>query len=285
MRLIARGAIAAAGVLALAGSACAGPASAGPDGARLARAAAARPRSFDTRALRAMPAGQAAFGRDRSGRLTVRASVSGLTPGSSHSVDLIVPGVHRQVRFTPLTATSAGWAVATLRSTFTGHLPPRSRLVIRLGTGAGPARLPIAVTGPLAGFSRREHRLIAVETGPAGRDRGTPAGRATVSYSTSRHTLTVTVHAVGLTPGLHAAHIHLGSCHRQGAVVYMLPDLVADRNGIVRHAVSVFTNVRKPLPAQGWYLNIHQGNSGNILRSGAPAIFFRPLLCADIGRP
>ena len=280
MRLIASGAIAAAGVLSLAGPAGAGPASARPGGA-----AAHHSRSSSAVALRAMPAGMAVFGRDSMGRLTVHTSVSGLTPGSSHSVDLIVPGPPQRVRFTPLTATSAGGAVATLRSTFTGDLPSRSRLVIRLGTGAGAARAPIAVTGLLAGFSRGEHRLSAVETGAAGRAWGTPAGRATLSYSARRHTLTVTVDARGLTPGPHAAHIHLGSCSRQGAVVYMLRDLVAGRHGMVHHAVRVFTNVRKPIPARGWYLNIHQGNSVSILRNGAPAGSFRPLLCADIGRP
>lgn len=278
MRLIASGAVAAAGVLALAG-----PASAAS--ARQARAATHHPASFYALALRAMPAGMAAFGRNSMGRLTVHVSMSGLTPGSSHGVDLIAAGLPRQVRFTSLTAASTGRAAATLRSTFTGQLPRRSRLVIRLGTGAGIARQAIAVTTPLAGFSRAEHRLIAVGTGAAGRAWRTPAGWATLSYSARLHTLTVTVHARRLTPGRHAAHIHLGSCYRQGAVVYLLRDLVADRHGIVRHAVRVFTNVTRPVPARGWYLNIHQGNSGNILRNGAPAIFFRPLLCADIGRP
>jgi hypothetical protein len=33
----------------------------------------------------------------------------------------------------------------------------------------------------------------------------------------------------------------------------------------------------------GWYLNLHQGNSSNILsRSGQPTIYFRPLKCASI---
>lgn len=30
------------------------------------------------------------------------------------------------------------------------------------------------------------------------------------------------------------------------------------------------------------YLNIHQGNSNNILSNGQPTIYFRPLLCANI---
>ena len=37
-----------------------------------------------------------------------------------------------------------------------------------------------------------------------------------------------------------------------------------------------------PIPAHGWYLNIHQGSSATILSNGQPTIFFRPLLCADI---
>ena len=111
---------------------------------------------------------------------------------------------------------------------------------------------------------------------------GTPRGRATISYNARHRTLTVTVRASGITPGPHAAHIHLGSCQRQGPVKYMLRDLVANRHGRIVRAVRVFTNVTRPIPARGWYLNIHQGNSGNILSNGQPTIFFRPLICANI---
>ncbi|MGH3121291.1 MAG: hypothetical protein ACRDND_09760, partial [Streptosporangiaceae bacterium] len=68
----------------------------------------------------------------------------------------------------------------------------------------------------------------------------------------------------------------------QGPVKYMLRDLVASRRGRIAHAVQVFTHVTAPIPAHGWYLNIHQGNSRNILSNGQPTIYFRPLLCADI---
>ena len=37
-----------------------------------------------------------------------------------------------------------------------------------------------------------------------------------------------------------------------------------------------------PIPASGWYLNIHQGNSYQIRSNGSPTIYFRPLLCANI---
>jgi hypothetical protein len=157
-----------------------------------------------------------------------------------------------------------------------------SRLLVRMGAGGGVAWTPIAKTRRLSDPGHGRHRLIAVEVGRGGTSYGTPHGRATVSYNGSRQTLTVTIHASGVTPGPHAAHIHLGSCMSQGPVKYMLRDLVASRRGRIAHAVRVFTHVTAPIPAHGWYLNIHQGNSGNILSNAQPTIYFRPLLCADI---
>ena len=230
-----------------------------------------------------MPACRVVFGRDRHHRLTVRAAVFGLTPGSSHGVDLSIPGRPRLVRFTPLTANSAGQAASTLSSEFRGRWQPGSRLLIRMGTGSSRvAAEPIAVTKRLRHPGHHAHRLRAVEVTQRGISYGTPYGGATLVYHRHRHTLTVTVHAGGVTPGPHAAHIHLGSCLSQGPVAYMLKDLVANRRGQIVHAVRVLTGVMTPIPAHGWYLNIHQGNSGNILSNGQPTIFFRPLLCSDI---
>jgi hypothetical protein len=85
-----------------------------------------------------------------------------------------------------------------------------------------------------------------------------------------------------LTPGAHAAHIHLGSCQSQGAVQYMLTDFTADGNGQIVNETRTVMNVTTPLPASGWYLNLHQGNSNNILANGSPTISFRQLLCGNI---
>ncbi len=148
---------------------------------------------------------------------------------------------------------------------------------VRDGRGA---REPIAETRRLSHPGHRPHRLIPVEVSRGGISSGTPGGRATISYNAHRHTLTVTVRASGLSPGLHAAHIHLGSCRSQGPVKYMLRDLAADRHGRIVHAVRVVTDVTTPIPARGWYLNIHQGNSSNIVSGGTPsstgAISLRP---------
>ena len=285
LAVAAAGAMTAAAALtaaAPAGAAASGPAASGAAvggaGVRGPQAAAS---AYSLR-LRAMPRGTVSFGR-RAGRLTVHAVMAGLTPGSQHGVHLLLPGHAGAVRFSTLAASAGGSARATLRSHFAGPLPRGSRLVIRMGTGDGRvARKAIAQTRLLRGGGRGPHRLFAVEIGRGGASWGTPRGRADISYNAQRGTLTVTVQARGLTPGPHAAHIHLGSCQSQGPVKYMLPDLVANRHGRIAHAVRVFTHVTAPIPAHGWYLNIHQGNSGDILRNGQPTIFFRPLLCANI---
>jgi Cu/Zn superoxide dismutase len=268
------GALAAAAVLTLAASAGASTSTAGT--------AHGTP-AVHVLHLRAMPTGRVTFARKRHGRLTVHADMFGLTPGSSHEVNLVLPGHFRSIRFSPLTANSVGQADSILRSNFTGHLPPGSRLLVLMGVHGGPvAGEPIAATRRLSHPGRRPYRLISVEVGPGGISYGTPRGRAAISYSRRHHTLTVIVSASGLTPGLHAAHIHLGSCRSQGPVKYMLQDLVADRHGRIVHAVRIIDNVTTPIPGHGWYLNLHQGNSSNILSNGQPTIFFRPLLCEDI---
>src|ERR1700722_13002977 len=283
----ARSCLAAATAAVLAGAA--GLALAAPAGASARIASAARPTAGQRTGsrvalvLRAMPAGTVRFGRGRHGLVTVHADMFGLTPGSSHRVDLVRPGRSAAIGFGTLTASSGGSADSTLRSGFAGRVPRGSRLVIRMGTGNGRvATEPIAVTRRLVRPGRRPRRLIAVEVSPGGVSYGTPRGRAAISYNASRQTLTVTVTASGVTPGPHAAHIHLGSCQSQGPVKYMLRDLIASRRGRIVHAVQVFTHVTAPIPASGWYLNIHQGNSGNILSNGQPTIFFRPLICANI---
>jgi Cu/Zn superoxide dismutase len=139
---------------------------------------------------------------------------------------------------------------------------------------------PIAKTS--GGFGA--HRLVAVEDAD-GANFGTPQGQATITYNPAAQTISVTLTASGLTPGAHAAHIHVGSCAAQGAVQYMLMDFTADGNGRINDETRTVGNVTTPLPASGWYLNLHQGTSNNILdAAGNPTINFRPLLCANITR-
>jgi probable HAF family extracellular repeat protein len=236
--------------------------------------------------LQAMPSGTATFGTDSSGNLTVTVNAFGLTPGSPHAVRLLDGHDTTLAQFTTLTATGTGQAGATLNSTFTGSIPPGSRLVILNGPNGhrgAPGAEIIAETPNLDnGTPTSPLPLTALEFNSQGTGFGIPAGTASIAYSPSAQTLTVTLNASGVTPGRHAAHIHTGSCQSQGAVLSMLMDFTATSAGQIMNQTRTVTGVTSGIPATGWYLNLHQGTSNNILKNGQPSIFFRPLLCQNI---
>lgn len=228
-----------------------------------------------------MPQGIIAFGRDGKGHVDVTVSAFGLTPGSAHEVQLM-KGRRAVATFRPLTANSMGQVKdETLHSDYSGTLVSL-HVAVREGNGeTRVARLEIARTAGYAGI-KHIYRLIPVEAGADGRAWGTPTGAAVIVYDRTARTIAVTVNASGFEPGLHAAHIHLGTCAAQGPVVHALLDFKANARGQIVKQTREVTHVTTPLPATGWYLNLHQGTSGDILANGNPTINFRPLLCGDI---
>ncbi len=216
------------------------------------------------------------------GQLTAQVNASGLTPGSSHAVELQRPDGAVLAQFSPLTANGAGQAEGILYSTDTTPVPDGSHLVILAdGQNGAIASEPIGQT-PAIAAGQLSYQLQPLEVTPTGTSYGTPQAYATVAYDPQARTITVTLTASGLTPGLHAAHIHMGSCASQGPVQYMLMDFMANARGQVNGQVRTVTGVTVPVPAAGWYLNLHQGTSANILANGQPTVNFRPLLCAGI---
>lgn len=233
--------------------------------------------------LEAMPAGSVLLFRDEGNNLSVRVTGFGFTPGSSHAVEL-VRGRSVLARFTStLTVNGAGQAGGIdVSSAFGGAVPPGSRVVILNGTAGDPVSAePIAQSSPIWPGAVT-YNLTAVETGPYGQRYGTPRGFAVLVYDPARQTISVTVNASGLTPGAHAAHIHIGSCQAQGGVQYMLMDFTASWQGQIVNETRTVTGVTSPVPPSGWYLNLHQGTSNTILANSQPTIAFRPLLCANI---
>jgi Cu/Zn superoxide dismutase len=234
--------------------------------------------------LEPMPYGTVTFSRSHDGHLAVRPDMAGLTPGSAHAVQLVRPGSAAPVSFSTLRANRVGQAAATLDSSYTGGIPSRSILVIRTGTTTGgvPGQ-PVAEATLRGGVPPSAVKLTAVVVSSTGVSYGTPEGTATITYTPDARTLTVVVNASGLIPGAHAAHIHVGSCQSQGPVKYMLMDFVANARGKIVNQTRTVPDVKTSIPHSGWYFNLHQGNHSNILTSsGAPTIFFRPLLCSDI---
>jgi hypothetical protein len=217
--------------------------------------------------LAPMPTGTVITGITPTGQPFVQVDAFGLTPGSAHTVTL------RRHPIGTLTANATGLAVTTFE---VPAIRPYDRVRI-LNAGRGTS--VIAVTPQTTSTSNGPYPLQAVE---AGFPLGSLRGHATLVYNPWARTIIVTVTATGFTPGAHAAHIHIGSCSSQGPIRYMLRDFTADRYGNINHETRVVTGATT-FPATGWYLNLHQGNSHNILNSsGQPTIFFRPLLCANV---
>ena len=234
--------------------------------------------------LNPMPQGSVTFGKDDSGMLTVHVSAFGFTPGSSHVARIVVPGRDKPVATfaMPLTADGTGRIDQSVMTAGTvNRLPSGSHFEILLGTGgdslsvqpiAQSWNLPQRPSGddpmPLKGVDVKSDTRLD--------------GDATLVFNSATHQLTVTVDATGLTPGAHAAHIHLGSCASQGGVQYMLTDLQADSRGRVVHQSQTIGNVAA-MPAPGTaYLNVHLGDMNSILAGGQPTPAFRPLLCGNI---
>jgi len=224
------------------------------------------------------------------GQLRAHVVLDGVTPGSSHAVELIKgPGSHGPITFPNITANSYGEVNATVTAAASRtppSLPPGSHLVVLLG--------PTRVTGPDANLAAQPtaealvtgpprpswHRFVQVTDGL-----GSLYGDVSLSYDASAHTITVTVTAGGFAPNsYHAAHIHLGSCVEQGPVIYMISDLYANDAGQMVNETRVLTGITSfTAPPQGWYVNIHLGTSANILTAqGTPTVHFRPMLCGDI---
>jgi hypothetical protein len=237
--------------------------------------------------LHAMPTGTVALGRTSSGTLYAHVIAGGLTPGSAHTVEIDTADGTPAVQLGSVTADATGNVDTTVTSgSQVDKLPGDARFVIRLGVSGGDAnqnalaREPIAQTGDLWD-EHGQYDLHAVDVDVNGNSQGQLNGNATVVYDPTAKTLSVTVNASGLTPGMHAAHIHQGSCQSQGNVLYMLMDYQADQHGNVVDETRTVTGVGQ-MPADGtWYLNLHLGDSNSILSNGAPAPSFRPLLCAN----
>jgi len=102
-----------------------------------------------------------------------------------------------------------------------------------------------------------------------------PSGTADLTWTQSDKSLQAQITLIGLAPNSsHAARIHTGSCAQQGNVLYALPNITADASGkaTLTHTIQ---NVAGGLPANGWYLNVHDG-------TGDDAYSKLDIACVDI---
>jgi hypothetical protein len=103
-----------------------------------------------------------------------------------------------------------------------------------------------------------------------------PTGTANLLWSSTNHTLMVTINVTGLAPGsTHLVHIHAGACAAMGQIVYDLLPLIADAHGVGLSTTSI-AGVMSGIPARGWAVNIHNGPTF------ATGLAARPIACGDI---
>jgi hypothetical protein len=104
--------------------------------------------------------------------------------------------------------------------------------------------------------------------------RGGEAAAGAAKLTLNGTTLTVTVALAGMAPGSkHDAHIHSGSCSKQGPIVHPLKTITADANG--RANVETTIQGVKSIPAD-WYINIHAGTDLNSQEG------FQPIACGNV---
>lgn len=106
-----------------------------------------------------------------------------------------------------------------------------------------------------------------------------PAGSAQLAWDPTSRALTVNITLLGLVPmSKHPAHIHAGTCTKQGGVLYSLQNVVANEAGIGT-STSTINNVTGGIPETGWYINVHNGPAMT------SALQSMPISCGNITTP
>lgn len=219
--------------------------------------------------------------------LTVDLSLAGLAPASPGSYPsaaypaMIGAGSCQQPggvvhKLNAVTADQYGAATSTTTiKGVTGGIPAKEwHIALGAPAGATPgAALACApVINPTPSTTSKQ-TVKTVLRGMAHQQGGEGAyGKA--QFSLSGSTLTVTVSMTGLAPGSHhEAHIHSGSCAKQGPVVHPLEVVVADASGNA-HVVTTIHGVQS-IPGD-WYVNVHNGTD---LKTQAG---FQPIACGNV---
>lgn len=211
--------------------------------------------------LKHMPYGTASISWDPVSKgLTVKISLIGIAPNSTHPANVHAgscakPGaVVYPLQNVVADAYGVGSSTTVIQKVTT--LPASGwYITVHNGPGLAPADqfLPI-VCSDLAFTHFSPTKMLSVQVllnaAPGSRASGT------AHLTLSGKTLTVKLTLSGLQPkSSHAAHIHVGSCASQGAVVYPLQNVVADAKGNA-NVTTTIKNVSS-IPSGNWFVNVH----------------------------
>ena len=209
-------------------------------------------------------------------KLTVAITLTGLAPNSTHPAH--IHGVGNCSSNSPViyplknVVANAG-GTASVTSTVDGVTSiPASGWYVNVHNGPAltpPDQFSPVACGEVKGGSNEATVPLQQGSGPS----QAASGTADVSFANGQ--LTVQITMSGLAPNsAHAAHIHVGSCTNQGAVVHPLTNVTADGNGNATSSTTV-AGVTS-IPSGQWYVNVH-GSTDLNTQTG-----FDPIACGSV---
>lgn len=254
-----------------------------------APAASATPSAVGYVVLLPQPSGSAdlTWDPDHNNTLTVSVALTGLSPASPSSYPsaaypaTIVSGNCQKLGnvvhdLKGVTADQYGAAGSTTTiPNVAGGIPATGWNIALYSPGAGNQRTLLAcspILNPNASPTAKQSTKTWLN-GALPRQGGAGAyGKAVLKLNGT--TLAVSLSMAGLPPGSkHAAHLHTGSCAKQGPVVHPLETVAADASG----RAQVETTIRdvKSIPAD-WFVNVH--NSTDLTTQAG----FQPIACGGV---
>lgn len=176
----------------------------------------------------------------------------------------------------PVTANASGAGTSTTAvKGVEGGIPAKDWYVVLYAPGTGNEKTMLACAPILnPHVSTTEKQTVKTWLRGLSHEHGGEGAYGRARLSVTGTTLTVTLMMQGLAPGSkHSAHIHVGSCEKQGAVAHPLKTVVADADGHAQ-VVTTIANV-KAIPGN-WYVNVHNGTDLNT-QAG-----FQPIACGNV---
>lgn len=224
------------------------------------------------------PTGEARIVPDGS-KMTVDLQLSGMAPSSTHPVQLVEgscqkPGTKAAVDLTAIAADATGVGKSSTTTAIPGGKIPATGwyMAVLQGPGTKDKEATVIACGDVNAATTPaivEFREGAAEPG------GSQSASGNATLKIENGSLMVTVTAAGLSPGsVHAAHIHVGACTNQGAVVYPLTNVTADSTGNSTSTTTI-PNV-STIPTGQWYVNVH--NTTTLTTQDG----FDPIICGPV---
>jgi hypothetical protein len=219
--------------------------------------------------------------------LTVRISVSGLAPNSTHPEHIhggsctsnpMGPIIYK---LNPLVADAHGDATSVTNIQNVQKGIPASGWYINVHNG--PTLGTDLEARPIACGTvyNNNPSMVAKQTvslALAGTMEPDESVHGSAQIQVENNQVIVKITVSGLAPKTtHMAHIHAGTCQTQGAVVYPLQPVVADANGNAT-STTVINNAKNFTTSQ-LYINIHEAATMNGLTTQTG---FNPIACGNI---